>query len=72
MMVAHAYSFYALNYLDDTDLIIRYYDHYVHHLQQERFKKDERDPGSVRVAEKKNGTIKNRKGVSNVLSNYII
>jgi hypothetical protein len=52
-LISHAYAHLAPNqaYAKDMILLIKLYDHFVHHYQQKRYKKECRIPGSVRATD---------------------
>ncbi|TFK52727.1 hypothetical protein OE88DRAFT_1677285 [Heliocybe sulcata] len=61
-LVGHTYEMFApnLRYTADTMLILRLYDHFVHHVQRRRFLKEQKNPGSVSLAEEHSIMYKNR------------
>jgi hypothetical protein len=52
-LVSHAYAHLALNvaYAKDMVLLIKLYDHFIHHYLLSRYKKECRMPGSVKAAD---------------------
>jgi hypothetical protein len=52
-LISHAYAHLAPNqaYTKDMVLLIKLYDHFVHHYQQTRYKKECQMSGSVRAAD---------------------
>jgi hypothetical protein len=50
-LVSHAYAHLApnLSYIKDMVLLVKMYDHFVHHYLYNRYKKECRAPGSVRA-----------------------
>lgn len=65
-LVSHAYAFLApnLSYAHDMVLLVKLYDHFVHHYQQSRYKKECRIPGSIRAADEASPQYKGRARVS--------
>jgi hypothetical protein len=61
-MAARAYSHMGPNqdFLHDTALLMRVYDHFVHHFQLQRFKKEGKIPGSVALIEQLRPTYTRR------------
>ncbi|EPQ53348.1 hypothetical protein GLOTRDRAFT_16697, partial [Gloeophyllum trabeum ATCC 11539] len=61
-LVSGTYTFLGpnLKYTSDTPLLLKLYDHFVHHYQQKRFKKEDRSPGSVSLSEEQRNAYKNR------------
>ena len=65
-LIAHAYTHLALNlaYIKDMLLIVQMYNHFVHHYQWVRYRKECCTPGSVRATEEAGPVYKRRVGVS--------
>jgi hypothetical protein len=61
-LVSHAYTHLAPNqaYAKDMILLVKLYDHFVHHYQQSHYKKECRMPGSVRAANEASPQYKGR------------
>lgn len=53
-----------VQYLNDTDVIIQIYDHYVHHHQRRRFLMEAKAPGSINAAESRKSQYSRRIRVS--------
>jgi hypothetical protein len=64
-LVAHTYAHLQPNtaYVKDTSLLVKLYDHFVHHYMFMRYKKDKRNPGSVRAADDAGPQYRGRKRV---------
>lgn len=65
-LVSHAYAHLApnLSYAKDMVLLVKLYDHFVHHYLQQRYQKECRVPGSVRAADEVSPQYRNRQRVS--------
>ena len=65
-LVAHAYAHLAPNiaYVRNMLLIVQMYNHFVHHHQWVRYRKECRIPGSVRAAKETSPAYKGRVRVS--------
>jgi hypothetical protein len=55
-LVSHTYAHLApnLSYIKDMVLLVKMYDHFVHHYLYNRYKKECRMPGSVRARDEAN------------------
>lgn len=71
-LISHTYAHLAPNlaYMQDMTLLVKMYDHFVHHYQYARFKKETRIPGSVRASDTTGPAYTNRRRVSNI--QYIV
>ncbi|HEV7735749.1 MAG TPA: hypothetical protein VGO47_00010, partial [Chlamydiales bacterium] len=67
-LVSHTYTHLQPNttYAKDMDLLIKLYDHFVHHYQYQCFKKESHNPGSIQAAEEMNPKYQNHKQVSRI------
>jgi hypothetical protein len=64
-LASHAYAHLAPNlaYAKDMVLLVKLYDHFVHHYLQQRYQKECRVPGSVRAADEASPQYHNRQRV---------
>lgn len=64
-LVSHAYAHLApnLKYAKDMILLVKLYDHFVHHYLYSRYKKESRIPGSVLAADTASPQYRRRKRV---------
>ncbi|PPQ80386.1 hypothetical protein CVT24_000611 [Panaeolus cyanescens] len=61
VLVAHAYNGLQPNktYVMKMDILVKIYNHFVHHYMNERYKKNARDPRSVQSADKASPVYRN-------------
>lgn len=64
-IVSHAYDHYKPKrcYIDDMELLIKIYDHLVHHFHFSRYQREVRKPGSVRATDDASPSYHSRKRV---------
>lgn len=65
-LVSHAYAHLAPNlaYAKDMVMLVKLYDHFIHHYLQERYRRECRLPGSVRATDETSPQYHNRQRVS--------
>ncbi|KAF6754953.1 hypothetical protein DFP72DRAFT_1123544, partial [Ephemerocybe angulata] len=73
-VVSHAYASYKPNiaYAEDMDLLIRLYDHVVHHFFYGRYTREVHNPGSVQVADEQNTVYKSRSRLAESRLNFMV
>ncbi|KAJ2916074.1 hypothetical protein MD484_g4343, partial [Candolleomyces efflorescens] len=61
-LVSHAYAFLKPNlaYANDTNMLVKLYDHIVHFYFQGRYTRDARNPGAVQAVDDANSVYRNR------------
>lgn len=64
-LVSHAYAHCSPNfsYVNNMVVLIKIYDHIIHHYFQKRYQKECRAPGSVRASDEANPLYRNRQQV---------